>query len=49
MIGIPYYGHTWYVPGLSGDQWKKFNLTGTLQKECCGVFRDTYGAKYGPG
>jgi len=49
MLGTALYGHTWYVPGLSQNAWKQYNLTATIQNECCGVFRSTYGAKYGPG
>jgi len=48
-VGLPLYAHTWYVPGLSGDGWKKFGLTGKIQGECCGPFKQTYGAKYGKG
>jgi chitinase len=49
MVGIPLYGHTWFVPGLSGDQWKTFGLNASIQGDCCGPFKSTYGAKYGKG
>jgi len=49
MVGLPLYAHSWYVPGLKGDEWKKFGLAGAVQGECCGVFKSTYGAKPGKG
>lgn len=47
MVGIPFYGHTWYAPGLGGDAWHGFGLNGTIQGACCGPFKQTYGAKPG--
>jgi chitinase len=50
MVGIPYYGHTWYDKALVGTtNWQKFGNKGTIQGECCGPFVNTYGAKYGKG
>ena len=47
-VGIAYYGHLWFVPGLTTqDQWCKYGLKATIQGECCGPFAQTYGAKYG--
>lgn len=25
-IGLAFYAHSWFVPGLDGDEWKKFGL-----------------------
>jgi len=47
MLGIAYYGHTWYAPGLT--DWKKFGGTGAIQGSCCGPFKQTYGAQPGKG
>jgi len=50
MVGVPYYGHTWYETALIGtNNWQKFGNKGTIQGECCGPFQQTYGAKYGKG
>jgi len=50
MVGIPYYGHTWYDKALVGTtNWQKFGNQGSIQGECCGPFQQTYGAKYGKG
>jgi len=50
MVGIAYYGHTWYQPSLVGTQnWQKFGNNGIIQGSCCGPFAQTYGAKYGKG
>eukprot|EP01084_Bolivina_argentea_P228814 386362_1 len=47
-VGIAYYGHSWYVPGLSSQaDWCKFGLTAKIQGECCGPFAQTYGSHYG--
>ena len=46
VVGIAYYGHTWYLPGLVGDEWKQMGQTGQIQGECCGPMKQTYGAKY---
>eukprot|EP00483_Globobulimina_turgida_P003340 UN03346 len=47
-VGISYYGHAWYVPGLTSQtDWCKFGLTGQIQGQCCGPMQQTYGAKYG--
>eukprot|EP01083_Nonionella_stella_P259126 885056_1 len=47
-VGIAYYGHAWYVPGLtSQDDWCKFGIKATIQGKCCGPFAQTYGALYG--
>jgi len=53
-IGIAFYAHSWYVPGLKGDEWKKFGLKATKPtqgegNECCGDFLGTYGVKGGKG
>jgi chitinase len=45
VVGVPFYGHTWYAPDTA--DWKKFGVTAKIQGECCGVFGQTYGAKYG--
>merc|ERR1719203_1742168 len=47
-VGVAYYGHLWYVPGMtSQDQWCKQGLKATKQGQCCGDFAQTMGAKYG--
>merc|ERR1712048_246824 len=46
MVGVAFYGHTWYAQGMS--DWQKFGGTGSIQGECCGPFKQTYGAKPGP-
>jgi len=45
MVGIPFYGHTWFSPGMSS--WQKFGASGSVQGQCCGPFKSTYGAKPG--
>lgn len=47
MVGIPFYGHTWFAPSMSG--WQNFGGQGQIQGECCGPFKETYGAKPGKG
>lgn len=47
MVGIPFYGHTWYAPSMSG--WQSFGGQGSIQGKCCGPFTQTYGAKPGKG
>merc|ERR1712025_1238380 len=47
--GIPFYGHTWYAPSKSGDDWKTWGGVAEVQGECCGPFKATYGAKFGKG
>jgi len=47
MVGIPFYGHTWYSTGMT--QWQKFGGAGSVQGECCGPFKNTYGGKPGKG
>jgi len=47
MVGIPFYGHTWYQPGMS--EWQKFGGKGQVQGQCCGPFKNTFGAKPGKG
>lgn len=47
MVGIPFYGHTWYQPGMS--DWQKFGGQGSVQGQCCGPFKSTYGGKPGQG
>lgn len=49
LLGIAFYGHTWYVPNLQGNDWQKFGLEGQVQGECCGPFKSTFGAKFGKG
>lgn len=49
MVGVALYGHTWYTPGMSAAQWQKYAVPAMVQGECCGAFKNTYGAKYGPG
>jgi len=49
ILGVALYGHTWYVPGLTGDEWKTFGQVATVQGECCGPFKTTFGAKQGKG
>jgi chitinase len=45
MVGIPFYGHTWYSTGMTN--WQKFGNKGSVQGKCCGPFKNTYGAKPG--
>jgi len=47
MLGIPYYGHTWFQPGMT--DWMGFGANGTVQGKCCGPFQKTFGAKPGKG
>jgi len=47
MLGIAMYGHTWFQPGMS--DWQKFGGKGSVQGQCCGPFKATYGAKPGKG
>jgi len=47
MVGIPFYGHTWYKPGMTG--WQSFGNSAEVQGQCCGPFKSTYGAKPGKG
>merc|ERR1712127_209477 len=47
MVGIPFYGHTWFAPSMSN--WQNFGGQGQIQGECCGPFKETYGAKPGKG
>jgi len=49
IVGVALYGHTWFVPGKTGDDWKAFGLEATIQGLCCGPFTQTYGAKPGNG
>jgi len=50
MVGIPYYGHSWFQPSLvGGTNWQKFGNSGVIQGKCCGPFQQTYGAQYGKG
>ena len=46
VVGIAFYGHTWFLPGLTGDEWKTMGQTGKIQGECCGPMKQSYGAKY---
>jgi len=52
MLGIPFYGHTWYKPGMTNkstapNAWTEFGNNGTIQGACCGPFQNTYGGKPG--
>jgi len=47
MVGIPFYGHTWYKPAMTGSQAMSWGGQGEIQGECCGPFKSTYGAKPG--
>merc|ERR1712107_299606 len=35
MVGIPFYGHTWYEPSMS--DWQNFGGQGQIQGQCCGL------------
>lgn len=48
-VGMPYYGHTWYAPSKSGDDWKTWGGVATVQGKCCGPFKSTYGGMFGKG
>jgi chitinase len=48
-VGIPFYGHTWYAPDKSGDDWKTWGGVAQVQGKCCGPFKSTYGGMYGKG
>jgi chitinase len=48
-VGMPYYGHTWFAPSKSGDDWKTWGGEAKVQGECCGPFKATYGGKFGKG
>jgi chitinase len=48
MVGVPFYGHTWYAPSI-GDAWNKWGGKGEIQGDCCGPFKQTYGGKFGKG
>jgi len=45
IVGVPFYGHTWYAPGTS--DWQHFGVKSKIQGECCGTFSTTYGGKVG--
>jgi len=45
VVGVPFYGHTWYAPGTS--DWKHFGVKAQIQGQCCGTFGSTYGGKFG--
>mmetsp|Transcript_37102 Transcript_37102/g.72879 ORF Transcript_37102/g.72879 Transcript_37102/m.72879 type:complete len:526 (+) Transcript_37102:42-1619(+) len=45
LVGIPFYGHTWYQTGMAN--WQKFGQKGSIQGECCGPFKQTFGGKPG--
>jgi chitinase len=47
MVGIPFYGHTWFQPGMS--EWQNFGGKGQVQGQCCGPFKSTFGGKPGKG
>lgn len=47
MLGIPFYGHSWFKPAM--PSWQSFGANGSVQGECCGPFGQTYGAKPGKG
>jgi len=47
MVGIPFYGHTWYESSMS--DWQNFGGQGQIQGQCCGDFKQTYGGKPGKG
>jgi len=49
VLGLAYYGHSWYVPGLTGNAWQTFGLAATKQGACCGPFKTTYGSAAGEG
>lgn len=49
IVGLAYYGHHWYVPGITDNSWQAFNLPATIQGLCCGPFAYTYGALEGQG
>ena len=48
-LGVPFYGHTWFAPGLGADasKWGKFGVESKVQGQCCGPFKSTFGAKAG--
>merc|ERR1712115_658730 len=47
-VGIAYYGHMWYVPGLTAQtEWCAFGHSATKQGQCCGPFASTMGTKCG--
>ena len=43
MVGVAFYGHSWYAQGMSS--WQSFGGSGSVQGECCGPFKQTFGAK----
>jgi len=50
LVGIAFYGHTWYQPSYVGtNNWKKFGQYGVIEGLCCGPFQETYGGKPGQG
>jgi len=30
LLGIAYYGHTWYVPGITDNSWQSYNLNAKI-------------------
>lgn len=53
-LGVAFYAHSWYVPGIKDDSWQKFGLKATVPtaavgNACCGDFLGTYGVKGGSG
>ena len=51
VVGVALYGHTWFVPPTfdRAAATPGFGANGTVQGQCCGAFKTTYGAKYGKG
>jgi chitinase len=49
QLGVAYYGHVWYAPGLGTSQWQTWGGKGQIQGSCCGPFQQTYGGGYGIG
>ena len=47
MLGLAFYGHTWYVPGLTGDEYARFGISSEKENLCCGPLGTTYGGTGG--
>jgi chitinase len=50
MLGLAYYGHSWYKETPIQDlSWQQFGLQADVMGACCGSFANTYGAMEGVG
>lgn len=43
LLGLTFYGHSWYVPGQQNN-WQRFGVPAAISGKCYGPFGPTYGA-----